>query len=64
MKEFLITSHELDVINISNKVIIVKNGEVVYQGKPSDVTEEILSKVYGVRIRKYEIDGKTIFVVN
>jgi len=64
MKEFLITSHELDVINISNKVIIVKNGEVVYQGKPSDVTEEVLSKVYGVRIRKYEIDGKTIFVVN
>jgi iron complex transport system ATP-binding protein len=64
MKEFLITSHELDVINISNKVIIVKNGEVVYQGKPSDVTEEILSKVYGVRIRKYEIDGKTVFVVN
>lgn len=64
MKEFLITSHELDVINISNKVIIVKNGEVVYQGKPSDVTEEVLSKVYGVRIRKYEIDGKAIFVVN
>ncbi|PVU74422.1 iron ABC transporter ATP-binding protein [Acidianus hospitalis] len=64
MKEFLITSHELDVINISNKVIIVKNGEVIYQGKPSEVTEEILSKVYGVRIRKYEIDGKTIFVVN
>lgn len=64
MKEFLITSHELDIINISNKVIIVKNGEVVYQGKPSDVTEEVLSKVYGVRIRKYEIDGKTIFVVN
>ncbi|MFP3218883.1 MAG: ABC transporter ATP-binding protein [Acidianus sp.] len=64
MKEFLITSHELDIINISNKVIIVKNGEVVYQGKPSDVTEEVLSEVYGVRIRKYEIDGKTIFVVN
>ncbi|MFP3400699.1 ABC transporter ATP-binding protein, partial [Acidianus sp.] len=62
MKEFLITSHELDIINISNKVIIVKNGEVVYQGKPSDVTEEVLSEVYGVRIRKYEIDGKTIFV--
>jgi iron complex transport system ATP-binding protein len=64
MKEFLITSHELDIINISNKVIIVKNGEVVYQGKPSDVTDEVLSEVYGVRIRKYEIDGKTIFVVN
>jgi iron complex transport system ATP-binding protein len=64
MKEFLITSHELDIINISNKVIIVKNGEVVYQGKPSDVTEEVLSEVYGVRIRKYEIDGKTVFIVN
>lgn len=62
-KEFLITSHELDVINISNKVIIIKNGEVVYQGKPSDVTEEVLSKVYGVRIKKYEIDGNIIFVV-
>ncbi|MUM65624.1 ATP-binding cassette domain-containing protein [Acidianus infernus] len=62
-KEFLITSHELDVINISNKVIIIKNGEVVYQGKPSDVTEEVLSEVYGVRIKKYEIDGNIIFVV-
>ncbi|MCY0874042.1 MAG: ABC transporter ATP-binding protein [Acidianus infernus] len=62
-KEFLITSHELDVINISNKVIIIKNGEVVYQGKPSDITEEVLSKVYGVRIKKYEIDGNIIFVV-
>lgn len=62
-KEFLITSHELDVINISNKVIIIKNGEVVYQGKPSEVTEEVLSKVYGVRIKKYEVDGNIIFVV-
>ncbi len=60
-KEFLITSHELDVLNISEKVIIMKNGKVVYEGKPSDVTEEILSEVYGVKIRKYEIDGKTFF---
>ena len=62
-KEFLITSHELDVLNISNKVIIMKKGKVVYEGKPSDVTEEVLSEVYEVRIRKYEVDGKTFFFV-
>lgn len=61
-KEFLITAHELDVINISDKVIIMKSGKVVYQGNPFDVTEEILSDVYGVRIKKYEIDGRIVFV--
>lgn len=63
-KEFLITSHELDVLNISEKAIIMKEGRVIYQGKSSDVTEEVLSKTYEVKIRKHEVNGKTFFFVD
>jgi len=60
-KTFLITSHELDIVNYSDKIILLSRGKLVYDGNVNDLPEELISSVYGVKIRKVEIDGDVYF---
>jgi iron complex transport system ATP-binding protein len=60
-KTFLITSHELDMVNYSDKVILLSRGKLVYDGNVNDLPEDLISSVYGVKIRKVEIDGDIYF---
>jgi len=60
-KTFLITSHELDIVNCSDKIILLSEGKLVYDGSASDLSEDLISSVYGVKIRKVEIDGEIYF---
>jgi iron complex transport system ATP-binding protein len=60
-KTFLITSHELDIVNYSDKIILLSKGKLVYDGNVNDLPEELISSVYGVKIRKVEIDGDVYF---
>jgi len=60
-KTFLITSHELDIVNYSDKIILLSEGKLVYDGSASDLSEDRISSVYGVKIRKVKIDGEIYF---
>ncbi|AWR96740.1 ATP-binding cassette domain-containing protein [Acidianus sulfidivorans JP7] len=60
-KTFLITSHELEVIDYASQLIILKKGKIVYLGDPKKVNEEILSDVYDVKVKKYSIEDKLFF---
>ncbi|ARM75220.1 ABC transporter ATP-binding protein [Acidianus manzaensis] len=60
-KSFLITSHELDVIEYATQLIILKKGKIVYLGSPKDISEDNLTQAYDVKIRKYFIDNKLFF---
>ncbi len=60
-KTFLITSHELDIVNYSDKIILLSEGKLVYDGSSSDLSEDLISSVYGVKIKKVEINGDIYF---
>lgn len=60
-KQFLITSHELEMINFADNIIIMKKGKVVYQGDKEGISEELLSSVYEVPVKKVNYDGYTFF---
>jgi len=60
-KQFLITSHELEMINFADNVIVMKKGKVVYQGNKEGITEELLSSVYEVPVKKISYDGYVFF---
>ena len=60
-KQFLITSHELEMINFADNVILMKKGKVVYQGNKEEISEELLSSVYGVQVKKINYDGYVFF---
>ncbi|BFH73896.1 ABC transporter ATP-binding protein [Sulfurisphaera javensis] len=61
-KQFLITSHELDIVNFADNVIVMKKGKIVYQGDKEGITEELLSSVYETPIRKVSINDYTFFI--
>ncbi len=59
-KEFGITiianMHHVDLaLKYATRVIGVKDGEIVFDGSSSDVTEEILEQVYGRKLTKDEV---------
>jgi len=60
-KTFLITSHELDMVNHSDKIILLNKGKLVYDGNVNDLSEDLISSVYGVKIKKVKIDGEIYF---
>ncbi|MBB5254908.1 ABC transporter ATP-binding protein [Sulfurisphaera ohwakuensis] len=61
-RKFLITSHELDIINFADNVIVMKNGKVVYQGNKEGIDENLLSFVYEVPIKKINVNNYTFFI--
>ncbi|BAB65855.1 ABC transporter ATP-binding protein [Sulfurisphaera tokodaii] len=61
-RKFLITSHELDMINFADNVIVMKKGKVVYQGNKEGIDESLLSFVYEVPIKKINVNNYTFFI--
>ena len=60
-KQFLITVHELDLVNYADEVLVLKRGRIVFKGSPKDLSEDLLSEVYEFKIRKYNVNGTTFF---
>ncbi|QIW23699.1 ABC transporter ATP-binding protein [Sulfolobus sp. S-194] len=61
-RKFLITSHELDMINFADNVIVMKKGKVIYQGNKEGIDESLLSFVYEVPIKKINVNNYTFFI--
>ena len=60
-KAFLITSHDLDVVNIADKVVVMKEGKVIFQGSPSELTAEVLEEAYEAKVVEVRHGTKRIF---
>ncbi|ACR42269.1 ABC transporter ATP-binding protein [Saccharolobus islandicus] len=62
-KTFLITSHELETLRYADKAIVIDKGKLEYDGGVSDLSDDLLSNVYGIKFKKIQVDGKTFFNV-
>lgn len=63
IKDFVISTHDLDLINIADNVYLIKRGKIIKSGNSDEITDEyILSSLYDVRIKKVFIDGKYVFL--
>ncbi len=57
----VVVLHDLNLAaRYCDHVLIMQDGRVVAQGAPSEVfTPEILEPVYGIQVRRFDIDGET-----
>jgi len=62
-KTVLITSHELETLRYADKAIVINKGKLEYDGGVSDLSDDLLSNVYGIKFKKIQVDGKTFFNV-
>ena len=60
-RSFLITSHDLNVINYADHVIVMKGGKVLFQGSPKELTAEVLEEAYGAKVVEVRHGEKRIF---
>lgn len=60
----VMSNHDLNrTLSDADKVILLKNGHCVSQGKPKDIMDVVtLEKVYGAQLRKVEIEGHTLIL--
>ncbi|MGC9106004.1 MAG: ABC transporter ATP-binding protein [Thermoprotei archaeon] len=63
-KSFLMTSHELELLRYSDRVVVMKEGRVVFSGPTRELTEEAIYEVYGVRVKKVVQGDDVIFCVD
>jgi ABC-type cobalamin/Fe3+-siderophores transport system ATPase subunit len=40
----------------------LKDGIVKYAGGPEVITEEVIEDVFGIHVKKLEVEGQTIFL--
>jgi len=57
-KTFLITSHELETLRYADKAIVINKGKLEYDGGVSDLSDDLLSNVYGIKFKKYKLTVK------
>lgn len=49
----LVNLHQVDVaIHYSDRIIGMHQGEIVFNGKPSELTDEVIEKIYGVKMEE------------
>jgi len=62
-KLLVVATHDIGLALLADRVTLLREGAVVAHGPPEEVlTEEVLSRVYEVRVRKLSVDGQTFFV--
>jgi iron complex transport system ATP-binding protein len=55
-------THDMILASLyASRIILLKDGKIFADGRPEDVlSEDVLEKLYGVRVKLVEIDGKPI----
>lgn len=61
LKTLVVATHDLDLVNIADNVILLKGGSAI-QIRPEELNDEILSAVYGVPILVVKADGRKLFL--
>ncbi|MCY0858909.1 MAG: ABC transporter ATP-binding protein [Sulfolobaceae archaeon] len=62
-KDFIISTHDLEMLNIADTAYIIKNGRIIKGGNIDEILDEnLLSEVYEVKIKKVFIEGRYVFL--
>ncbi|MEM1630030.1 MAG: ABC transporter ATP-binding protein [Saccharolobus sp.] len=61
-KTFIITSHELDVLKYADKIILLSEGRLKFEGRLDDLSEDLLSDVYKIKIKKINLQNEAYFI--
>ncbi|MEM0092497.1 MAG: ABC transporter ATP-binding protein [Saccharolobus sp.] len=61
-KTFIITSHELDVLKYADKIILLSEGRLKFEGRLDDLSEDLLSDVYKIKIKKINLQNEAYFM--
>jgi len=58
----VMTLHDPNLASLfSDKVVVINSGKIITEGKAENViTEDLIKRVYGIDVKKTEIDGKNI----
>ena len=55
--------HDLNqAMSFGDKFFLLKDGIVKYAGGPEVITEEVIEDVFGIHVKKLEVEGQTIFL--
>ncbi|CZF78939.1 Vitamin B12 import ATP-binding protein BtuD [Grimontia celer] len=60
----VMSNHDINrTLSDADRVVLLKNGHIVTQGKPSDVMNvETLEETFGAQLRRVEVDGRILIV--
>ncbi|KUO84514.1 MAG: ABC transporter ATP-binding protein [Thermoproteus sp.] len=61
LKTFIVASHDLDLVNIADSVVLLRGGRAV-QLRPEEVDGEVLSETYGLPIEVVQSGGHKLFL--
>ncbi|MBP1911222.1 ABC transporter ATP-binding protein [Thermococcus stetteri] len=55
--------HDVNLaLEYADRLIVMKDGEKFWEGKPGKITPDILERVYGVRAKIVEVDSHRVFL--
>lgn len=55
----LMTIHDINLaFKYADRVVLMKSGRIIFGSDPSDITPDILSDVYGVKVRMVDNNGR------
>ncbi|QKR00581.1 ABC transporter ATP-binding protein [Metallosphaera tengchongensis] len=63
-KTFLASTHDLQWLGYADYVTLMKSGQIVLQSTPEEVTEDLLEKVYEIKIKRVDFKGRPLFLVD
>ncbi|WP_252896696.1 AAA family ATPase [Metallosphaera hakonensis] len=63
-KSFLITTHDLNWIGMADWVMVMKGGKIIWQSTANELNEEVLENAYESKVKRINVDGKNIFILN
>ncbi len=63
-KVLVVSTHDISLACVADRVTLLKAGSVLAQGEPSQVlNEETLSRLYDVPVKMVRVEGKPLFVI-
>lgn len=62
-KVLVVSTHDVSFAQAADRVALIKGGKIIAQGEAESVlTEDLLTQLYEVRVRRVNVDGRTLFL--
>jgi iron complex transport system ATP-binding protein len=55
--------HDINLaLEYADMLVVMKDGEKFWEGKPGEITPDVLERVYGIRAKIVEVDSHRVFI--
>lgn len=55
--------HDVNLaLEYADRLVVMKDGEKFWEGKPGEITPDVLERVYGIRAKIVEVDSRRVFI--